>query len=377
MSQENLEDIFIDNIALVNYRNFQNYSLNFNKKINVIFGRNGIGKTNILEAISLFAPGNGFRKAKLTDFKNQFANDNESTGWFIKLNLSSSRTGNNKLITAKEDLNSRRSITLNIENNLSQSDIVKYLNIIWLTPQIDNLLNEDREKRKKFIDRIVFNFYHDHIKNLNLHAKLLKERMRILHGSNDDIWLNNIEWQISELSSQIAYARVEIINYLNQIITECKNQFPKGKIIIKSEIEEKILLHIKPLELEELIRENYKKFRQKDKIKNSTSYGIQKFDFDCLLQQKNISAKFCSTGEQKSMIVMINLAYAILNQKLLKKKPILLLDEFISHIDKNNISELINELISNSSQTFITSTDCTVFHNYNDSSFNYIDLENI
>jgi len=376
MSQENLEDIFIDNISLVNYRNFQNYTLNFHKKINIIHGRNGIGKTNILEAISLFAPGNGFRKAKLTDFKNQFANDNESTGWFIKLDLSSSKNGANKLITAKEDLNSRRSITLNAIDNLSQSEIVKYLNIIWLTPQIDNLLNEDREKRKKFIDRIVFNFYHDHIKNLNLHSKLLKERMKILHESNDDIWLNKIEWQISELASQIAYARVEIINYLNQIISECQNKFPKGKIIIKSEIEEYILKNIKPLELEQLIRDNYQNSRVKDKIKNSTSFGVQKFDFDCIFEQKNISAKFCSTGEQKSMIVMINLAYSILNQKLLSKKPILLLDEFISHIDKNNLSELINELISNSSQTFITSTDCSVFHNYKNSSFNYIDLEN-
>ena len=145
-----LEKIFIENIALVNYRNFQDLSLNFNPNINIIHGRNGIGKTNIIEAISLFAPGNGFRKAKLDEFKNQFTNDNSSTGWFVKLDLVSSNNGNNKLITAKEDINRRRTITIDIENNLSQSEIVKYLNIIWLTPQIDNLLNEDKEKRRKF-----------------------------------------------------------------------------------------------------------------------------------------------------------------------------------------------------------------------------------
>ena len=100
--------------------------------------------------------------------------------------------------------------------------------------------------------------------------------MKILHESNDDIWLNKIEWKISELASQISYARVEIINYLNQIISECRNKFPKGKIIIKSEIEEYILNNIKPIELEQLMRDNYKNSRIKDKIKNSTSFGNYK-----------------------------------------------------------------------------------------------------
>ena len=369
-----LEKIFIENIALVNYRNFQDLSLNFNPNINIIHGRNGIGKTNIIEAISLFAPGNGFRKAKLDEFKNQFTNDNSSTGWFVKLDLVSSNNGNNKLITAKEDINRRRTITIDIENNLSQSEIVKYLNIIWLTPQIDNLLNEDKEKRRKFIDRIVFNFYHDHLKNLNQHAKLLKERIKVLDECNDEIWLDRIEWQISELASQIAYARFEIIGYLNEIIDQCDKSFPKGKIIIKSEIEELITQDLKPNKLEEFMRSRYHDKRSLDRMRKTTSFGIQKFDFDCYLSEKKLSAKYCSTGEQKSMLVMINLAYAILNQKLLSKKPILLLDEFVSHIDKGNISELIKELISNSSQTFITTTDKSSFETNEHQDFHYIDL---
>lgn len=137
MAAAELEKIYIENISLVNYRNFKDYALEFGKDINIIYGRNGIGKTNILEAISLFAPGNGFRKAKLGEFKNQFVNDNSVNGWFIKLNLTSSTGLSNKLITSKEDINKRRSILLNSDNNLSQAQIVKYLNVIWLTPQID------------------------------------------------------------------------------------------------------------------------------------------------------------------------------------------------------------------------------------------------
>ncbi|MBL6785067.1 MAG: AAA family ATPase [Rickettsiales bacterium] len=374
MQQAELDQIYIDNLTLVNYRNFGNKTFSFNSKINVISGCNGVGKTNILEAISLFAPGNGFRKAKLDDFKNKFSNDNSSTGWFIKLNLSSD-SGVQKFITAKDNNSRRRTISVDLEN-LSQAEIVKFLNIIWLTPQIDNLLNEEREKRKKFIDRIVFNFFQDHIKNLNLHSKFLKERIKILEYSNDEKWLEKIEWQISELASQIAYARVEIINYLNQIIRDCDKSFPKGTILINSEIEEKILAGLKPNELEEYIRNQYKQKRHIDKSKNTTSFGIQKFDFDCFLDQKNISAKFCSTGEQKSMLIMINLAYAILNQKLLNKKPILLLDEFISHMDSINIKELVMALIDNSSQAFITTTDRDKFSSYQQDSFYYIDLEN-
>lgn len=238
------------------------------------------------------------------------------------------------------------------------------------------MLNEDKERRRKFIDRIVFNFFHEHLKNLNQHSKLLKERLKILELNGDNIWLDKIEHQIAELSAQIAFSRVEIISYLNEIIESSYNKFPKGKIVIKSEIEEQIIENPKSSYIEEFIRLRYRETRNLDKIRKKTKFGIQKFDFDCLLAEKNLPARFCSTGEQKSMIVMINLAYALLNQKLLNKKPILLLDEFISHIDKNNLSELIKELIANSSQTFITTTDKTNFKINEHQSFCYIDLEN-
>lgn len=355
-------DVFIDSIKLTNYRNFVSSNLSFSSKLISLVGPNGVGKTNILEAISLLSPGKGIRNNKLDEMQNHTKNS-YLNGWGVKVDFNHNTESSYQLVTSKASEDKNRTILVNDNKLTKQQDLTKYLNIIWLTPAYDSLFVDSKHNRRKFFDRITFNLFPDHLQNLAKYEYYLKERLTILLNSQtpDSNWINNIEHEISLLISSISQARIQTVKYLNAELENLSGNYPKSFICFDGEYEELHLNSNTSDELENKAREIFLTNRKIDKDSFRTVSGIHKTDFKAILLNKNIEAKYCSTGEQKSLLISIIMAKARILKKHNNKTPILLLDEITSHLDSKNASNLLEEIKELDMQCFFTGTNKDIF----------------
>ena len=344
----------IKNINLHNFRNFTTKQLQFKNLVVLLYGNNGIGKTNLLEAISLFGKNSSLRQANNLEILNHqadfwqvsldFANDFVDNFYYQNLALKFEKTSNKKTwLINQQPQNSR------------QRDLKNYLpNFICLTPQLEQLFILGKTAKRDYLDKIVLDVNLQHQTYLNQYQKLCKERLAILQQkSNNDTWLTVIEKKISELAIAIAFARNEAIEFFNQSIATFDSAFPKVFLQIYDETN---LQNQSNLEKENFYQQQLKNNRQLDSISGKTNFGIHKADFSALFVAKNISASMCSTGEQKLIMLAISLARAKISAYYKKQPTILLFDEIFSHLDDNYKNCLLNEVYNLQIPVFFTAT---------------------
>ena len=369
--EENTVKVYIDTVNLTNFRNFTQKELSLSPGLNAIIGHNGVGKTNLLEAISLAAPGRGLRGSKIEELENI----NSSTylkGFNISLNFIY-KAINYNFSTAKLATSNKRIFTLNNNKLKKQTDIANYLNLLWLTPLYDSIFSASKTERRKFFDRIIFNLHPEHISNLQKYDYYQKERINImLNYGIKASWLDTIELKLAELNSAIAATRVEIIKYLNNELEALDAKYPKALLYFADGFEKMYLDKIAPSEIEQEAKNLLYKNRNSDLHKKQTMVGIHKTDFSCFYLKKNINSIYCSTGEQKSLLASIFIALARLLSKINGKTPILLLDEILSHLDKKNSLAFIEDLKILNIQAIMTGTDKNFFTSIQD--INIIEL---
>ena len=224
-----VSNVFVDSIKLTNYRNFIATNLSFSSKLISLVGPNGVGKTNILEAISLLSPGKGIRNNKLDEMQN-YSTESYLNGWGINIYFSYKDLSSYKFTTSKLPNERNRSIIVNDNKLTKQQDLAKLVNVIWLTPAYDSIFVDSKQNRRKFFDRIVFNLFPEHSQNLAKYEYYLKERINILvnrHAINS-VWLKNVEDKISLLIASITSARVQTIKYLNSELENLSGNYPKS-----------------------------------------------------------------------------------------------------------------------------------------------------
>ena len=196
--------------------------------------KNGVGKTNILEAISLFSPRKGLRNSKIEEFENHHNN----LGWNITINFSLDNL-DYQFSSTKDPQKKTRNLLINKEILKKQQNITNYANIIWLTPIYDSIFIAEKSFRRKFFDRVVFNLFPEHLNNLMRYDYYLRERMNILkQGNYDEVWISKIELSLSELNSSIANSRVQMIKYLNSELANNKAKYPQAFLSFKGTFEE-------------------------------------------------------------------------------------------------------------------------------------------
>ncbi|MFK8040281.1 MAG: DNA replication/repair protein RecF [Rickettsiaceae bacterium] len=336
-------------LSLTNYRNFEQFNLEPNdNKIKLLVGDNGTGKTNILESISLLSPGRGLRFAKLEDIcLNQ-------KPWKINAHVEG-KFGTASLISYFKSENNRKIVEFNgsiIPNN----ELCKILNIVWLTTQMDYLFIESAANRRKFFDRIVYNFHCNHANNLNKYENYISQRNQALQQDRvDNKLLDIIEQKLTNLAFDITSAKVNTMCKLQNAIDSLGDDFMKITLKIHGEIEEKILAKYNKEEICEFVLKRFNDMRNRDKISRRTNFGINKSDFTAIYNNKE--AKFCSTGQQKSMLITIVFSQIISIIENTNIAPILLLDEVLTHLDSKARSSLLNILLNLNVQTWITTTD--------------------
>ena len=342
---------YITEVILNNFRNYSCKAFNFYDGINVIAGNNGLGKTNILEAISLFSNFRGIRSANIRELTSLVRNNN-----FLPIDVLFSifikfSNGEKILLMQKID---KKIIKYNDNNLKNLNELSNILSITYFVPQMDGFFIEGSLNRRRFLDRTCDMLYINHLDNVRKYEFFLKERMKILTTQEKyDNWLDIVERKIAELGTSIAGVRNNTIKYLNDILENEINNFPTSKIELTGDIE-KSLSDSKAIDIENVYRKNLFKFRLQDKVQKRTNYGIHKSDILLYNKNKNIIASLCSTGEQKTLLMSLIIAKTIFSSKISNGTSILLLDEICSHIDQNTKKILFRELDKIDIQIFMT-----------------------
>lgn len=350
--------IFLKSLILNHFRSYKKESLTFSSNGTVFTGANGSGKTNILEAISLFSPGRGLRKSK--NYEN--SRKPENYGWKIQGTFEGLEEVFEIEISFQESGDKKTSLDGKKTTQSKMNDLVK---ILWITPQMDRLWTSGALERRNFIDRITYGFYPNHGKFLLYYEKLVRERNELLRlGNYEKSWMDSLEVQIVNYGIEIFCNRSDTIKILNKSAMVQAN-FPKPKLEILGENfinKDSYLMKL---------RDN----RNLDIFSGRTSVGPHKSDLNLIYIDKDIDAKDCSTGEQKALLVSIILSMSREIVKLFGVPPILLLDEIGAHLDHERRNELILQLFALKAQFFITATDQSFFK-YDYDGLNYVEILN-
>ena len=361
-------------VYLENFRSYEKLNIEIkNFKYVILTGKNGIGKTNILEAISFLSPGKGFRNSRLDEVINNNSNSNQSSIFFIieKENQKNEIGVGFTKENVDNKFQGRKIIHLNGKKLKRQSDLPNLVSLIWLTPEMDIFFRTNSLFRRKFVDRCIFNLKPEYLDNLKIYEKNLNERNKILkdistknlcyiEGKNveKDLWLKKIEEKLVNEGIKIFEERIKFSNDFNSISNNSKS-FPKINISLVGDIEN-LLLTEKLDSVKGMYIQKLQSSRRIDSIKGSISCGPNKSDLKVVFLKKKLLAEKCSTGEQKIILISLIIQFC----KLMNNKgnfPILLLDEIVAHLDSKIKATLFEELQTLKNQVWMSGSDKNLF----------------
>ena len=365
---KDVKSFYIERLTLNNFRNHKNLKFKLQNSSILIYGGNGCGKTNVLEAISLLNQGKGLRKANIDNYLNQDEICNrQHQSWGINADFVGPKGKTNIGTGLKKNLSNKSRVAKIDAGYAPLNFLNKVLNISWITPQMCILFQTSMAEKRRFIDRLTLSLDNLHLNRVYKYEKLLRQRNKLLIQPKTDYkWLDLIESQISELSIAITARRLDLLDELEKLYNiELNNNsltkhFPSAGIVINGEIES--LLKVQPaVEVEDFIRVELKKSRFDLELfvsgpNNST---IEIFNRN---NKKNLNIS--STGEQKLLLISIILSHARLLNNNFNMAPILLLDDIAEHLDDKHRAALFLEISRHQAQSWFTSTSKDAFLEY-------------
>ena len=339
----------LDRISLLDFRNHADTALEGTARFNLLVGANGAGKTNVLEAISLLAPGRGLRRAKLPEMARQGG----SGGFAIGARVQPIDGAEPVQLGTSVDAASptRRRVRVN-GAEASALGLAEWLSVRWLTPAMDGLFTDSAGARRRFLDRLVLATAPDHATLSNRYETALRNRNRLLADevAPDPAWLDALEAQLAEHGARIAANRRALVAQLDEALrAETDTPFPRPALAIEP---------VGPEGREELaraLRDN----RHAERRAGRTLIGPHRAELAVMLADKDVAAASASTGEQKAMLIAIVLAHGTIAAR--GRAGVLLLDEVAAHLDPDRRAALFARLAANGEQVWMTGTERTPF----------------
>jgi DNA replication and repair protein RecF len=349
--------VAVRRLALTDFRGYASLRLETDPRPVVLTGPNGAGKTNLLEAISLLAPGRGLRRARLGDV------DRIGAGpWSVAARVGSAQ-GDVAIRTAhlRESERARRSVQIDGGEAASQAALAEVLSVVWLTPAMDRLFQDGAGERRRLLDRLVLSGDPAHAPRLARYAHVLRQRAKLLRaGRFDPSWLGGLERQAAAAGVAIAAARRQSVRGLSAARIDPPDGFPTLDLALAGQIED-WLAELPALEVEERFAAALAQSRRQDADTGSAPIGPHRSD---LLVREGTSGRLagdCSTGQQKALLVSLVLAEARLRAAAGERQPILLLDEVAAHLDGERRAALFAALDDLGAQAWLTGTDAATF----------------
>ncbi|PZU12028.1 DNA replication/repair protein RecF [Sphingomonas sp.] len=336
-------------LTLTDFRNHAALTLTPDAGLVLLTGLNGSGKTNILEAVSLLAPGRGLRGATLSEM----ARSNGPGGFAI-----SARTGDDHdlgtatLAAAPE----RRQVRINGANG-SAATLGDYLAILWVTPAMDRIFLEGASARRRFLDRLVLAREPAHASHASRYETAMRARNKLLAEPDgaDPGWLAALEAGMAEHGNAMAAARTRTVKRLSERL-EAQSEGPFARAGLS-------LDGWQPSGEEgaAALAAELRAGRGRDAAAGRTLAGPHRSDLAVIHLGKGQPAALCSTGEQKALLLGIVLAHADLVAEDRRTRPILLMDEVAAHLDPLRRAALLARLADAGGQVWMTGTDLVAF----------------
>jgi DNA replication and repair protein RecF len=356
---------FVRRLSLTNFRSYHAAQISLGRAGPVVLtGVNGAGKTNLIEAISLLAPGRGLRRATMEELA--FAEGDGA--WAVSaeiegmLGLATLGTGIDP--PAGEDSAPVRKCRIDRESVGSATAFADHLRVVWLTPAMDPLFNGPASERRRFLDRLVLAVDAQHSSRVAALERSLRSRNRLLEDTpGDSHWLDAVEHETAEVAVAVAAARVETAKRLSASLDATRDQapeFPQAQIDLQGWMERLVADH-SAIEIEDRYRVLLKENRARDAAAGRTLDGPHLSDLAVRHRAKNLPAADASTGEQKALLIRLVLAHAGLIRQMTGFPPLLLLDEVVAHLDPVRRAALYDALSSLGAQVWMTGADPVSF----------------
>ena len=338
--------MIIESVDLQNYRNYEFLNMTFDNKINIIYGDNAQGKTNILESLYVCATSKSHRGSKDKDII-RFGNDEAHIKVMVK------KHGMNYRIDMHLKKNKTKGIAVNGIPIRRAVELFGIINIIIFSPEDMNIIKNGPSERRRFMDMELSQLDKIYLSNLVNYNKVVVQRNKLLKqlqfsGDSElvdmlDVW----DMQLVRYGSEIIKRRMDFIDNINSIIRPVHSKLSGNKEILN--------LRYIPCTTTDNFKDEVIRSRERDIKFKMTNVGPHKDDVAFFINDKDVR-KYGSQGQQRTCALSLKLAEIELVKKVINDTPVLLLDDVLSELDANRQNFLLDSI--GDIQTIITCTSC-------------------
>ena len=371
--------VWVRKAHLTRFRNYEDVAFGFDARPVILLGSNGAGKTNLMEAISLLAPGRGLRRAGHEQFCKMGAVAESGWQWAVSCEVVTD-SGAFQFGTGAEagDENTRRVVRMD-GAPAPQMAVASRVGISWLTPSMDGVLASAAGERRRFLDRLVIAFDPAHAGRLTRQARALRQRNHLLEEGGDSSWLAGLEHELAAASVAIIAARLALVSALNHETSAgaggggatagagatggatakagATGGFPAARLRLCGEVED-WLGAMPAVDVEERISTAARDARQRGE---TSMPGAHQSFLEVRHARTGLVAESSSTGEQKALVISVILAHARLQNQRLGRPVILLLDDIVAHLDAERRLALFAETAGLAGQVWFSGIDHASF----------------
>ncbi|AXI44553.1 DNA replication/repair protein RecF [Sulfitobacter sp. SK012] len=337
--------LYLSNLTLSHFRSHKRAVLDVDARPVAIYGNNGAGKTNVLEAVSLLSPGRGLRRASAQDMTRR----PEALGWKLTALLHSPRGLNE--IEIQSEGGAARQVRID-SKPAAQTALGRIARVLWLIPAMDRLWIEGADGRRRFLDRMTLSFLPDHAELSLNYEKAMRERNRLLKDMvREPSWYAALEARMAEAGVAIDANRRHALEALSKAQDAAETAFPAATLELQCDMPRDID------GFQAALADN----RMRDLAAGRTLIGPHRADLYAVYTAKKVPARDCSTGEQKALLVSLILANARALAAETGAPPLLLLDEVAAHLDAGRRAALYDEIVGLGAQAWMTGTGAELF----------------
>lgn len=339
--------MFLESLSLINFKNYKQVDIDFSSRINCFTGNNGVGKTNLLDAIYYLS----FCKSFFTSIDSMNINHSET---FFVIDGNYSVDDGNEHIYCGFEQGKKKKFKRNKKEYDKLANHIGLIPLVMISPYDINLILGGSDERRKFIDGIISQFDREYLRDIQTYNRVLSQRNHLLKqygktGYIDEDVIDIYDEQLIETGSRIFKNRQSFVDQIVPVFQKYFSHISLGKEQVKLNYVSQLQNH----NFSSILKEN----RTKDKHARYTTSGIHKDELDLLLGEFPIR-KLGSQGQQKSYLVALKLSQFEYIHKLCGFKPILLLDDIFDKLDSERVEQIIKLVAQNSfGQIFITDTN--------------------
>ena len=350
--------MWIKEIKITNFRNYTKEKIELNKNINVFYGENAQGKTNILEAIYICSIGKSFRNNKdkeLIKFNEKKSNIEID---FEKID----RDGNIKI-----EIENKKNILINGIKIKKLSELLGNINTVLFTPDDINILKEGPNNRRKFLDILISQIRPNYVHIYNSYIKVLEERNNYLKK----IKIENKKEDLLEIwDEQLSKYGYIIYKYRNEFVEKLQIKLETVHQEITEKKEKIKIEYISDCSNQEEFLKNIREKRKLDILKGFTTRGVHRDDFVIYINERPVNI-YGSQGQHRTAMLSLKLSELQIIKDEINEYPILLLDDFMSELDSKRRKRFLESI--KDIQVIITCTEKLELANLENFSYNVID----